>query len=191
MSTKNIPVPVTRHGVHPTHVPVYVGEAGPCGRGVFAAVAIRRGSHVATLSGERLSYDACMERVRCGAERADDPLQIDNGMFIDLDDFSRLFNHSCDPNVGVRNVSDLYALRDIAAGEEIRYDYLSTVSATISIAEWTMHCDCRAPNCRKRIGNVLSISLDQIRVYLREGGFQAYMLRELRELGDALSRPLS
>lgn len=186
MSTSDLRPPFTRHAPHPARVPVYTGDAGARGQGVFAAVAIARGAHVATLSGERLRYEDCLNRVRNGDEHIDDPLQIDSELFLDLDTFSRLFNHSCHPNLGLRNTSDLYALRDIAAGEELCYDYATTVSPAISIAQWIMHCQCGATNCRTLIGNVLTIPAGQIQTYLHLDAFQAYMRRELNELGRAL-----
>jgi hypothetical protein len=61
------------------------------------------------------------------------------------DDF---FNHSCDPNCVV--VFDapkihLIALRDIAVGEEITYDY----ALTIFNDAWQMSCNCGATKCRR------------------------------------------
>jgi hypothetical protein len=173
-------------GRHPARVPVITGDAGERGRGVFAAVSIARGTHVATLAGERVHYEDCLARVTAGTEHLDDPLQIDSRLFLDLDAFSRLFNHSCNPNLGLRHTSDLYALRDIAAGEELCYDYATTVSPTISIAQWIMRCRCGAPNCRTLIGNVLTIPAEQIQAYLHLDAFQSYMRRELDALGRVL-----
>jgi len=167
-------------------VPVYVTDTGACGQGTFAAAAISRGTLVATLAGERISSDTCAQRVHDGVLRLDDPLQIGKLLYLDLDDASRLFNHSCNPNLGLRNESDLFALRDISRDEELRYDYATTVSSDISISTWTMRCCCGAANCRELIGHVLTIPLAQTAAYLRAGTFQAFILRELRQVVAAL-----
>lgn len=60
-----------------------------------------------------------------------------------------LFNHSCDPNSGLkfgRKIA-LYAIRDILPGEEITWDY----STTMDEKDWEMKCCCGAKICRKTI----------------------------------------
>jgi len=48
-------------------------------------------------------------------------------------------NHSCEPNTGFAgNDPVLYALRDIAAGEELAWDY----STSISEKGWSLACLC-------------------------------------------------
>lgn len=56
-------------------------------------------------------------------------------------------NHSCAANVAFGRHRRLYALRDIAVGEEITLDY----STTEADPEWSMACSCRAANCRKTL----------------------------------------
>src|SRR4029077_4024884 len=59
-----------------------------------------------------------------------------------LDD---LINHSCAANAGfLTGAPVLFALRDIAAGEEICWDY----STSISEPDWTLECRCGSPGCR-------------------------------------------
>ncbi len=59
-----------------------------------------------------------------------------------LDDY---FNHSCDPNVGfVTGEPVLYALRDVAPGDELCWDY----STSIAVRGWRMRCHCGTPPCR-------------------------------------------
>ena len=57
----------------------------------------------------------------------------------------RYINHSCDPNTFFRCTperAEVYALRDIRAGEELTCDYGE------SQHEGTLRCRCGAPNCR-------------------------------------------
>jgi SET domain-containing protein len=53
-------------------------------------------------------------------------------------------NHSCDPNAGLSGQIVLVAMREIAAGEEITFDY--AMSDASAYDEFT--CECGAPNCR-------------------------------------------
>lgn len=58
-------------------------------------------------------------------------------------------NHCCDPNAGVRwdsNKVVLVAVRDIAEGEEVTFDY-----STVVEEPWRMRCSCEAPNCRRTV----------------------------------------
>jgi uncharacterized protein len=56
-------------------------------------------------------------------------------------------NHSCNPNAGISGNIGVVAMRDIAANEEVCYDYAMTDGT--SYDEFT--CACGAPNCRGRI----------------------------------------
>ncbi len=53
-------------------------------------------------------------------------------------------NHSCEPNAGfVTGEPVLHALREIAAGEQIGWDY----STSIAEAGWTLRCRCGSAGC--------------------------------------------
>lgn len=117
------------------------------GDGSFAAADIPRGTHLITLSGKPM--------LKYRALQSNDPLQIDENTYLDLNHASKTINHSCAPNCGIRNRSDLYAIRDIKQGEEITYDYSTTVGSDDNI--FAMPCACGAMDCRGVIGNFLSI----------------------------------
>lgn len=79
------------------------------------------------------------------------PVQIYEGFYLgpksaeDLDDAER-FNHSCDPNAGVKDQNILVARRDIEVGEEVYFDYETTDIQGLDFA-----CQCGADICRGRI----------------------------------------
>ena len=76
-------------------------------------------------------------------------LWIDDGLYFDMVDQTRWINHSCDPNCAVetgvtaegRVWARIVALRPIAAGEEISYDY----AFPAHLAE---PCRCASTRCR-------------------------------------------
>ncbi len=136
-----------------------VRSTGRYGKGVFAEADIAKGRVIHILGGDTMTCHDLVQRVNSGQERIDDPLQVGRRTYIDLDEFSRSFNHSCDPNTGIRKRSELFALRDIRQGEEITYDYSATIAPTV----WQMECHCGAKNCRKTLGDVRSIPKRQLR----------------------------
>jgi uncharacterized protein len=125
-----------------SHPKLEVRDAGGKGRGVFAVARIARGELVAPFTGWTLRT----------SELTDDlfALQIGHDLWLcshgdQLDD---CINHSCDPNTGFSSGEPvLYALRDIAAGEEIVFDYATSIGET----GWTLDCTCGSPNCRNVI----------------------------------------
>lgn len=101
------------------------------GMGVFAAQAIKKGGRIIEYLGERVSH-------READRRYEDKDTKDNHTFLFIVDRAtvidagvdgneaRFINHSCDPNcesvIEQRRVF-IVAIRDIAAGEELAYDY--------------------------------------------------------------------
>jgi len=71
---------------------------------------------------------------------------------------AKYLNHSCDPNLGVKmngdGLPDFYALRPIAAGEHLTFDYAMTeyVLEEMELGRERTKCLCGAPNCRGTIG---------------------------------------
>jgi len=79
------------------------------------------------------------------------PVQVLDGFYIgpktakDLDG-AEMFNHSCDPNAGVKGQVVLVARKNIKAGEEICFDYETT-----DTIELKFDCKCGSKNCRGKI----------------------------------------
>lgn len=95
------------------------------------------------------------------ANGGDYALQIDEDLVIgaanadELEDTDFL-NHSCEPNAGIRGQIVLAAMRDIAAGEEITFDYatvLSSAKHTVGDhrSSYGFDCRCSTPSCRGRV----------------------------------------
>lgn len=90
-------------------------------------------------------------------------LQIDIDHHSKFDEPFELVNHSCDPNCGLKlnqfNGYNLVAMKPIAKGQEITFDYC--MSEWISIA--VPNCNCQSDLCRGSIrgGKFLSDELLQ------------------------------
>lgn len=151
------------------------------GKGIAAKKKIRKGEIIWKLNGERISLKECTKRIKNGEESVTDPLQIGKYVFLDLDEFSRTFNHSCQPNAGLRKRSELFSLKDIEIGEEITYDYSTTVGPNISSEVWTMACNCGSKKCRKIIGNILTIPKHILDEYKKNGALQDYIKNILKK----------
>jgi uncharacterized protein len=72
---------------------------------------------------------------------------IGPGLWIDPNLPLQHINHSCSANVAFGRNRKLYALGEIAAGEELTLDY----STTEADPKWSMACSCQSVNCRKTL----------------------------------------
>lgn len=156
-----------------------IREAEGRGKGAFATCDIKTGEKITEFTGEVLDRKIIHERIKNGEERLDDPLQVGDDEFMDIDNEAYFFNHSCEPNAGISGIADMVAIKNIKEGEEIIFDYSATVG--ININNWQMNCLCDAPNCRKVIGNVLTIPDSQLKKYRSANGLQDYILKQLDE----------
>jgi SET domain-containing protein len=109
------------------------------GRGLFAAEPIAAGTEILRFTGPVLT----LNEVRARGAAAANALQIGIDRYLYLDEPGRFVNHSCAPNAAVLGDTSLAAIRAIPAGEEIRFDYSTTVSDG-----WTMACRCGSTECR-------------------------------------------
>lgn len=135
-----------------------VRRSGVHGRGVFANVPLHAGERLIEYTGEVISW---AEAQRRHPHDPADPnhtfyFHIDDGRVIDAlygGNSSRWINHSCAPNCEAEETAEgrvfIRALRDIAAGEELFYDYGLIVDERYTPklkAEYA--CRCGAPGCR-------------------------------------------
>lgn len=150
------------------YVYLYIAPTPLCGLGLFTARPWDEGSVV--LRVEDPEYHA---RARPYAQLSalgytySELFQIGRDLFIPpygaLDDFT---NHSCEPNCGLRvdeSGFTMVALKDIAAHEELRYDY----STHQEHPRDHMLCSCGASSCRGVIGSFSSLSSERRAHYLR------------------------
>ena len=127
------------------------------GRGVRAAMPIKKGSRVIEYLGERVSHAEADRRYDLKGEDdghtflfiASNRTVIDAGV---AGNEARFINHSCDPNcetVIERGRVFIEAIRNIEPGEELGYDYKLTWESTDDPSELANYaCRCGAKRCR-------------------------------------------
>jgi hypothetical protein len=113
------------------------------GRGLFAKRVIKKGEEIFKFTGEIINFQQTLNR----ENDFGDPLQIGKDLYLNLKEPMRFINHSCNPNTGIKNDVFLIALEKIQKGEEIYFDY----STSMDEDYWIMHCECGNKNCRKII----------------------------------------
>ena len=113
-------------------------------------------------------------------------IQIDVDQFVlgpELREPGDSINHSCLPNCGMRNATQLIAMRPIAIREELTYDY--AMSDTSDYDEF--ECACGSGRCRRQItGDDWNQPELQIRY---QNMFSPYVQRKIN--AARVARPLS
>lgn len=138
-----------------------------------------RGQYITSLTGILHTTKEIAIAIIEGALSYTDPLQIEDDLHLVLNPVARTFNHSCAPNAGIRGSNQLFALRDIAEGEELTYDYSSTVGTNV---EWWMFCHCMTERCRGEVGNVLTIPEKVLAEYRASDLLPDFIKRQLEKV---------
>jgi uncharacterized protein len=119
------------------------------GLGCFATVRFLKGNRIAEYAGEKISRKEAMRRMKGPNGKRISELEAE--WYIDGSvhgNQTQYINHSCDPNADafvIRGSLIIFALREIAPGEEITVDYLNSFEQDQSV------CQCRPASCRQRI----------------------------------------
>jgi hypothetical protein len=149
------------------------GVSAISGNGLFTGEAFRAGEFILAMTGEEFPLERMEEICRARGLSVNMPLHTALDRVLFLDRVPNLINHSCEPNCGLRNRADLFAIRDIVEGEEITYDYSTNVGPGI---EWSMApCRCGATACRQVIRNVAALPEAVLRRYLALDAVQDFI----------------
>ena len=133
----------TSHSLFVTKSPLH-------GLGCFATVRFLTGNRIAKYDGEKISRNEAMRRInRPDGKRIS---ELEAEWYIDGSvhgNRTQYINHSCDPNADAFVIGGslfIFALREIAPGDEITVDYLNSFEQDQSV------CQCRTASCRE--GNI-------------------------------------
>lgn len=161
--------------------PFRVGETH-LGKAVFAVEGFAAGDEIVAFTGKRLPTRKLPRRLSGHGDRfvqvAADAYLGPSGAVDDL------INHSCDPNAGLRFTDDgpvLIAIRAIAPGEEIAWDY----STTLSDPDWSMACACGTQECRGTITAFATLPQERQRWYLARNLVAPHLRGASRRPGQA------
>lgn len=150
---------------------IYVAEC-ELGRGVFAARAIRKGEVILNYRGRRFDRDDPIHHT----PDASMLLQTGSRTYILPEVPSIYVNHSCVPNAGLFGNRRLTALVDILPGEQVTFDYSTTMDDGI----WSLECRCGHAECRGVIEDFRHLPPRLQRHYLDLGIVQGFIARRFR-----------
>jgi uncharacterized protein len=142
------------------------------GKGLFATQNISIGTPVCSIKGRHISFK---ETLLLG-EKESHCIQTGSNKYIFCIPPFLYSNHSCNPNCGINAGLELFALRNIAPGEELFWDY----STSMLERHWTMNCFCGSKNCRKLITDFDLIPFELQEKYLRMNIVLPFITEELR-----------
>lgn len=145
---------------------------GRFGKKMYATVPLIRDTLLVRFSGPIIDYN---EALRLG-DKESFALQVGYNAYVYLDVPARYFNHSCDPNCGVRPDLYLVTLREIKEGEELTFDY----STTMLERKWTMQCKCGSGLCRHVVRDFDLIPEHRRNYYIGQGVVQEFIVESLR-----------
>jgi SET domain-containing protein len=148
------------------------------GKGVFANKNFNKGEVIFEFHGN--FYTA--QQIPTPYNKIEDHyVQIDKNLYLgpsnDLDD---LFNHSCNPNAGLKINNKkifLVAIKKIKKGDEITWDY----STSMDEDDWELNCNCGSKNCRGRIRDFKYLPANIQKKYLALGIVPKYISKHFQK----------
>jgi SET domain-containing protein len=119
------------------------------GLGCFASVRFLKDNRIAEYAGEKISRKEAMQRMKRPDGKRISELEAEWYIDGSVDgNQTQYINHSCDPNADAFVIGGslvIFALREIAPGEEITVGYLNSFEQDQSV------CQCRTVSCCQRI----------------------------------------
>lgn len=163
----SLPEPATRVRV----------AASRIGSGLFARRSFAAMEPIIRITGRIVHYEVLWKR---GGTFLDNCIRFGPETYLDPGDGAgRFVNHSCRPNAAIhksRNRLFLIAARRVRRGEELVFDYSTTIGDD---DVWTMRCACGEPDCRGRIERFGSLPRDVQRRYRESGLVPKFILDTL------------
>jgi SET domain-containing protein len=149
--------PRAKPGTAETGRRIEIRASGVHGKGVFARRAIAAGERIIEYKGERITWPEAQRR------HPHDPSDPNHTFYFHVDDdnvidakyggnAARWINHACDPNCESDQVDGrvfIKAVRDLAAGDELFYDYGLVIDERYTAKlKREYACRCGAAACR-------------------------------------------
>lgn len=148
---------------------------GELGIGLFASRRIDPNEVILRFAGPQIGFQEAVAK----GERQCYPLQIAAGSYIDLVSPGCFANHSCEPNAGISDLN-LISLVNIDRGQEIRYDYSTTMDEDF----WEMECLCQTPTCRGRVTDFKHLPSHTRERYLERNIVMPFIAGQYKQRGS-------
>jgi SET domain-containing protein len=139
---------------------IQVRRSGVHGKGVFALRPVAAGETIIEYTGEMISWPEAQRR------HPHDPRDPNHTFYFHIDEehvidakvggnAARWINHACEPNCEADEIDGriyIKALRDLAPGEELFYDYGLIIDERYTPAlKKAYECRCGSPVCRRTL----------------------------------------
>lgn len=166
--------------------PLRAADSAISGTGVFAQRAFDPDQRIRRIEGSLHSLEEVLRFAESGEQAGSDVLGVDDGAYLVLSELDRCFNHSCDPNAVVMGAGDrveFVAIRSIRPGDEITFDYSTTMhddeDAIVAAGRtvWRCECSCGAANCRGQIDQFRTLAPEVRTRYLENGWAPDFIVR--------------
>ena len=139
---------------------LYVGKSVIAGKGVYTSSPIKKGATAFILKGAPIKWVVTNKET---ADSGPNWVGVGKNQWVDPAGIYQYLNHSCSPNLGIKGKVTFVAMRNIAANEELTFDY----SVTEETLLWSVPgCRCGSKRCR---GTIRSIQ------YLPKKTYQRYL----------------
>jgi uncharacterized protein len=149
--------------------PILIGNAKH-GKGLFATKNIEPGEIIAKCTGKKITYQQVLQ-----LKNPDNALAISKRRYLDFQPPAVYANHSCSPNAGIKGLV-LIAIEPIQKGEEITWDYSTTLDWTVC----DFVCDCGSKDCRKTITDFVELPKRKQQYYLKKRVVMPFIVEQIR-----------
>jgi len=139
------------------------------GRAVFATADIQAGETIGIFAGEKYRGETALDLPNIMVDHA---IQVGSHEYVHgHKQLAELINHSCEPNCGIRNHTEVFAMRDIQEGEQITWDYRMSEDSN-----WKLDCQCGSIRCTGYVEGFTSLPDDIKMEYLKKGAISEWLI---------------
>lgn len=141
----------------------YLQNTGKYGKSIFASRNFEIGEIIFVISGPIVKTPTIYT------------VPIDFDLYIDPLPPGKFLNHSCEPSCGIKNSTEVVAMRDLKKDDEITIDYGMIVYDYDQLKlEQDLTCNCGSKICRRRFGSYKKLSKELKEKY--EGFISDYLI---------------
>lgn len=149
------------------------------GIGVYTLKNYKKGEIICVMKGEKTKPKSLYYHLKNIKNAQMNPLQISSLTYLNLYKPYIYFNHSCDPNAAIRDKTTLFALKNIKKGEEITYDYSTTIDESFV-------CKCGSKKCRHAVSDFFALPLKIQKYYISHNATPLFIRKKFFKINKRL-----